>query len=618
MSNRLEETHVPERPRTADEIEKDWFENVYAGENTRQLTFRAVLTGMLLGGIMSLSNLYIGLKIGWGLGVAITSCILAFAIFKSLQTLFPKLLKEEFTILENNTMQSAASAAGYITSAGLTASIPALMMITGKTLNGIELAVWIGAISILGCFMAIPMKRQMINVEQLRFPSGTAAAETLKSMHSHGEEAMKKAKSLGLAGLLGLFVAWFREGKVFWMPFNIPATFALPLKIGGIPLEKLTISGEGSLIMVAAGAIMGTRAALSMLLGAVINYVFLAPYLYNHGIIHKLGYRGIVGWSMWPGTAIMVTSGLLVFFMQWKTVLRAFSGLGDLFRKKKGPRSPIEGVEVPGSWFLGGFILVGGLVVYLQYRLFGISWWMGTLAVLMTFLLAIVASRASGETDITPTGAMGKITQLMYGAIAPGNMTANLMTAGVTAGVASHSADLLQDLKSGYILGANPRYQFIAQIFGVLSGAFFAVPVFNLLVPSVDKLGTDALPAPAAQVYAGVARLLSTGLGALPPSAVVALAISGALGIAITLGEIYFPRAKKYLPSPTGLGIALVVPFYNSLSMFLGAMLALVILRKKPVLSEKYTIPVSSGLIAGESLMGIVIAALAMLGFIRG
>ncbi|MGE5708043.1 MAG: OPT/YSL family transporter, partial [Bacteroidota bacterium] len=206
---------------------------------------------------------------------------------------------------------------------------------------------------------------------------------------------------------------------------------------------------------------------------------------------------------------------------------------------------------------------------------------------------------------------------LMYGAIAPGNMTANLMTAGVTSGVASHAADLLQDLKSGYLLGANPRYQFIAQMFGVTAGAFFAVPVYRLLVPSAAALGTDQLPAPAAQVWAGVAKLLSQGLSSLPPSAVVALVIAGILGIVITLLEKAFPQHRKWIPSATGLGISLVVPFYNSLSMFLGAMIALFFLKKHEEAAETYTIPVSSGLIAGESLMGIVIAALAMLGWIR-
>ena len=119
---------VEDTPRTPEEIERHWFENVYAGDRMRQLTPRALVMGMALGAVMSLSNVYVGLKAGWGLGVAITSSILAFAAFQTLHKLFPKAFPE-FSILENNAMASCASAAGYMTGAGLVNAIPALMML---------------------------------------------------------------------------------------------------------------------------------------------------------------------------------------------------------------------------------------------------------------------------------------------------------------------------------------------------------------------------------------------------------------------------------------------------------------------------------------------------------
>jgi len=325
------------------------------------------------------------------------------------------------------------------------------------------------------------------------------------------------------------------------------------------------------------------------------------------------GFRSIVQWSMWPGVAMMVTAGLLSFFMQWRTVLRAFSGLRTMFGKRgaAGEEDPLAAVEVPGSWFAAGFVLSGGAAVLLQIAFFGISPWMAVLAVLMTFFLAIVACRATGETDITPVGAMGKITQLLYGALAPGNMTANLMTANVTGGAATSSADLLQGLKCGYLLGASPRKQFFAQMLGIVTGAALCVPVYQILVPSAEVLGTDRLPAPAAQVWAGVALLLSNGLKALPVSARWSLLVGGLLGIAITLLEKYFPKSRKFLPSPTGMGIALVIPAFNSVSMFLGALAAWIVEKRREAWNEAYTVPIASGLIAGESLMGITVALLA-------
>jgi len=311
----------------------------------------------------------------------------------------------------------------------------------------------------------------------------------------------------------------------------------------------------------------------------------------------------------------MLTSSLVTFALNWKVLLRAFKGLSTMFTKVKGAAEDlIERVEAPMTWFIGGLLTVGLYCVILQMQLFKIHWWMAILAVGLTFVLCIVSCRATGETDINPIGAMGKITQLTYGLLAPGNIQTNLMTAAITSGAASHSADLLSDLKSGYILGANARMQFIAQFFGVIAGALFSVPVYNLLVPSPDVLGSDALPAPAAQVWKGVAELLSRGFGALHPTAVTAIVIAGILGIIMALLDYYVPKVRKYMPSAAGLGMAFVIPFFNSFSMFIGAVIAWIIHSRARNLARMYTIPVSSGFIAGESLMGIVIAVLAMLG----
>ena len=161
---------------TAEEIEQQWFNEVYRGRGDvmPQLTWRAVIMGTVLGGVLSLTNLYIGLKAGWGFGVAITACIVSYALW----TLFLKIgwAKSPMTILENNCMQSTASAAGYSTGSTLVSAFAAYFMINNQSLPlGLMLA-WVFFLAVLGVTMAIPMKPQMINVEQLRFPSGIAAA----------------------------------------------------------------------------------------------------------------------------------------------------------------------------------------------------------------------------------------------------------------------------------------------------------------------------------------------------------------------------------------------------------------------------------------------------------
>jgi OPT family oligopeptide transporter len=600
-------------PGASTDPETVWFNTVYQGDSMPQLTFRAILMGAVLGGFMSLSNLYVGLKTGWGLGVAITACILSFAIYRTLMTLFPGLFKTEMSILENNCMQSTASSAGYSTGGSMVSAIAAYLLVTGHHIPFGVLMWWTFFLAALGVFMAIPMKRQMVNVEQLRFPSGTAAAETLKSLHSKGGDAVSKARALGGAGVFGAAIAWFRDaGK----PFAIPGMLQFPGSLAGFPLGKWTLSFEMSAIMVAAGAIMGWRIAWSMLLGAFINYAVLAPYMVSLGAIDstKLGYRAIVSWSTWAGASMLVTSGLLSFAFNWRTIAKALSGVGAIFGKRPArtaQEDKMAAIEVPASWFLVGTVLSGLGCIAVLYYAFGTTIWMGIVAVVLTFFLSMVAARATGESDITPIGAMGKITQLTFGWLAPSNLVTNLMTASVTAGAASSTADLLTDLKSGYLLGANPRKQFIAQFIGIFAGTIVVVPVFYILVPDASILGSDKWPAPSAQVWAAVAKLLSNGIQSLHPAAQMGLLVGGLIGLLLPILEKMFPKATRFIPSATGVGLSMVIPFFNSLSMFIGALIALVLEKKTPKFAEKYVVPVSSGIIAGESLMGIVVALLA-------
>ncbi len=638
-----------DRKRTPEEIERHWFEHVYQGDHVKQLTARALIMGMGLGMIMVCSNVYVSLKSGWSMGVAITSCVLAFVAFSTLRKLFPRWFPE-YTILENNAMQSCASAAGSMTSAGVANAIPALMMLNPGALptdlptRMLWLIPWVAVISGLGVFLAVPAKRQMINIEQLPFPTGTAAATTLRTLHAEGGEAARQAKALGLAGLLGLCIKWLNDaatlpwmksteipGAPSWAPvkalFSPTAPWLSWLKlpqiestwgtsgitIGSIKGTPLTLSDvtmrfEGSLLFIASGAIMGWRQAWSLMLGAVVNYCFLAPHFLGTGVIEAASFRKISSWSLWIGVPMMVTSGLLLFFMNWKSVVRAFSTITSFLSRKTSADDPMDRIEVPGSWFIGGFLALGTAAVVLGHLLFHIHWWMGVIAVFATFFLVVVAARASGETDITPVGPLSKITQLTFGALAPGNIPTNLMTANISAGACSHAGDLLQDLKSGYLLGANPRQQFIAQFFGVIAGSLVVIPVYFILVPDASMLGGEQWPAPAALVWKGVAELLSKGVGALPSSARIGLVVGASLGILLPVLEMIFPRAKKYIPAATGVGLAFTINGYNSVSFFIGALLSLMLSKAAPKQHKEFTVPVSSGIIAGESLMGVAIA----------
>jgi OPT family oligopeptide transporter len=676
--------HAPAAPQ---DPEIDWFRNVYRGD-VPQFTLRSFVVGSFLGAFMAGSNLYVGLKTGWGLGVAITACILSFALGSALShlrstanaalrtgcyaliVLLPVALAAflapsplvigavlvccvgavwfvhrcfatNLTVLENNAMQSTASSAGYSTGGTMVSAQAALLLVQGHHIPWPLLMGWTFFMAVLGTVMAIPMKRQMINVEQLKFPSGIAAAETLRSLYSQGAEAAQKARGLFISLGIGGVIAWLRDAHLTlaegapagaakralaWVTKAsvIPGLIEIPgLTIRGIALKAWTISFEGSLILVAAGAFMGLRTTISMLGAALINYGVVAPLAFDHGVIAKeLGYRNIVSFSLWPGAALMVSSGLLSFGLQWRTVLRAFSGFGKTLRKDAQhsdadqARAGLDAIEVPSSWFIAGAAFSGLGLIVIGALAFQIHWWLGIVAVLLAFVLAIVACRATGETDTTPVGAMGKITQLTYGILAPANVVTNLMTASITAGAAGSAADLLTDLKSGYLLGANPRRQFLAQLSGTVVGTLAIVPLFYWLVPTPDVVGSDRFPAPAAQVWKGVAMVLANGLESLHPWARWGMLIGAVIGIALPLLELALPKHKEYVPSAMGVGLALVIPCFNSISMFLGALIAWAFSRLNREAAERYTIPCASGLIAGESLLGVAIALLAVAGYL--
>lgn len=611
-------SNAPQGPtglKADDNPELKWLAEVYRPDEP-QLTVRAVVTGMLLGMLMCLSNLYVVLKTGWSIGVTVTACIMAYGIFGLLKG--ARIVKKPFGILENNAMGSVASAAGYMTGGGNMAALPALVMLTGIRPDATMMIFWFAAIAALGVCAAIPIKRQLVNKEQLAFPTGTATAETLRALHAHGPESGNKAKLLGYASLVGAVVAFWRDANFSWIPWRLPSVFPWPFTIRGKSAGDFTLGFEGSLMMLGAGALMSWRTGWSLLLSALVLYGGLAPWLLDTGVLQAVSYKAIVNWSVWLGAGILVSSGLTSFAFQWKSVSRSVTELFALLRKKKATdeADPMAEVECPPSWFPLGFLIFGPVVVFLGWYLFQIPWWAGALALPLAVIMGTIAARVTGETDVTPTKALGPVTQLIYGGLLPRQLVPNLMGANITGGVGLHAADLLTDLKSGYLLGARPRPQFLGQMFGVAAGALIVVPAFNLLIPDASHLGGAEFPAPGAQVWAGVSKMLSEGWASLHVTARWGALVGVVLGTALALVDQYAPKkVKTFTPSASGLGIGLVIPGFNSVMMCIGAGLAELYRRKKgEKAGDEVTVPVASGFIAGESIVGIIIKMMVAFG----
>jgi len=597
---------------TPEEIERQWYERCYRGrgDTIKQLTWRAVLMGSVLGGVLSLTNLYIGLKSGWGMGVAITACILSYAIWTALVKI--RIARTPMTILENNCMQSCASSAGYSTGGTLISAFAAFIMLNGHAIPLPLTFAWVFFLAILGVTMAVPMKRQMINIEQLRFPSGVAAAETLKALHSQGGKGLRAAKALGIAGLIAAADNFVHDGFAAIPKLAKFSTDTLCVRFNhwffGPLWEGRTVMMSWEPIFIASGAIMGMRVCISILLGSIVCWMMYVPALQSAGLISmKGGFRECVQWSLWPGVSCMVFSSLLNLVLQWRISLRAFAGLGKMFSGKNKAGGEMEKIETPMSWFAAGQIISLIALGWLAHASFGMPYWQSAIAVVMSFALALVACRVTGETDTTPIGPMGKVTQLTFGVLNPGNMNVNLMSANITAGAAGSSADLLTDLKSGYLLGAHPRKQFIAQFAGIFIGTLVSVVAFTLIVDKPEVVGSDQFPAPAAQTWSAVAQALSKGLEALAPAKVWGIVAGGVVGMIFTILPVLFPKQQKYLPSASGFGLAWIFQWYYGVLFFIGAVIAWFYQKRWPAKAEEYTYPVASGVLAGGALMGVAI-----------
>jgi putative OPT family oligopeptide transporter len=600
---------------THEEIERQWYEQVYRGrgDSMAQLTWRAVLVGSCLGGVLSLTNLYIGLKAGWGFGVAITASILSYAIWTSLLKI--GIARTPMTILENNCMQSTASSAGYSTGGTLVSAFAAYIIINHQSMSVPLMLAWVFFIAVLGVTMAIPMKRQMINIEQLRFPSGIAAAETLNALHAESSQGLRAAKALGIAGLIAAIDKFWAEGmSTINASLERFSSGALLIDVQkwllGSHYETWsgrTVFFSWDFIFLAAGAITGMRVCATMFVSGTLCWAVVVPILQSKGVIEGAGFAAIVQWTLWFGASCMVTAGLLSFLLSWRSALGAFRDLGQMFSFRSAAASDPERIEAPMSWFAAGQIVSLVALAWLGHASFGMPVWESVVAVALSFWLALVACRVTGETDTTPVGAMGKVTQLIFGALHPGNVNVNLMSANITAGAATSSADLLTDLKSGYLLGANPRQQFLAQFSGIFVGTIVSVFAFAVLVPDAGVLGTDQFPAPAAQTWSAVAIALGQGLSSLEAVKLWLIFAGGAVGVVLTLAPVLFPKYQAYLPSASAFGLAWVFHWYYGLLFFLGALVALVVERRQPKLAEEFTLPVASGVVAGGSLMGVAL-----------
>jgi uncharacterized oligopeptide transporter (OPT) family protein len=412
------------------------------------------------------------------------------------------------------------------------------------------------------------------------------------------------------------------------LPGQIPAQgFAL---IGGKPVVGFGF--DPSLLGIGFGMLVGPRIAFSMLAAALALNFGIAPWLQGIDAAHAgdasyVASIPAVGggamyyplrWSLWGAAALLIFSSLTSLALQWRLVLRAFRMLrpGRPGAADDAHERAMAQVEVPGRWMIAGLVPIGLAMLALQIVAFHVAWWAGVVSIALTFALGVVAARATGETDIAPVGALGKLMQLVFAVIAPPSLvgaqwsvTQNVFSAAVSVSSGTVSSELLADLKTGYLLGAYPRKQFAAQVCGVLFGTLICVPAWFLMIP--DFAALERFPAPGAQIWIALAKVLTGGIDRLPVSVLYAALAGAAIGVLLPLMDRLLPRLRRFLPSATGLGMGWMVPFSVPLSFAIGAGGAWLWARIHARSAASYRLPVASGWIAGDSIIKAILTMLA-------
>ncbi len=647
---------------TREQKDRWWLEKVFRGDMA-QLTIRSAITGFLLGGILSATNLYVGAKTGWTLGVGLTSVILAFAMFKAMSAAG---WAKDFTILENNAMQSIATSAGYMTGP-LISGIAAYMMVTNSVMTWWKMLIFNVVLSILGVLIAFPMKRRFINDEQAPFPEGRACGVVLDTLYtSDAAVGVFKAKALAYTALIAAFLKFisgeayqtliqcklFGQAKFYHMAEHLDAWYyklvaagkANVLRINGVDIRNVGFSPTLDLAMFGAGGLMNIKYALNMFLGMVLAWSALAPWAVGEGWVMKKGvvlavadkftYRDVLtGWILWPGVAMLVCASMASFLAKPKVIISAFAGV---FGKKQQGTDVLSHIEVPLwiSWV--GVPIVGAIGVILTHHWFGVDYLLGALAVALTAALTLIAANATALTSITPTGSLSKITQFTFGVMAPKHPATNLMTATITTEVASNASNLLMDIKPGYMLGAKPRQQAIGHCIGILAGALASTPLFYILFLSghqdnpftspnaavagktiTEVLVSEKFSFTAAVQWKGISEFIGgiTGGGGLTsiihPSALKAMAMAAVVGVVFELVRV-FSRGKSPF-APVAFGLGFVLPPDSTIWMFLGALffwaMGKVYGAAKSGFGKRLWVdtqePICAGLIAGTALTGI-------------
>ncbi len=581
----------------------------------RELTVRAILLGGVITLLFTAANVYLGLKVGLTFATSIPAAVISMALLRAMAN---------GTILENNIVQTVASAAGTL--AAICFVLPGLVMVGAWT----DFPFWTTALvtflgGFLGVMFSIPLRRALVVDSALPFPEGVAAAEVLKV----GDSGNKAGLAIIVAGSLA------SAGYALLAAMRVAVTEATTFfRVGG---GATGISAGLSFALLGAGHLVGLSVGIAIGIGILIGWAVAVPIL-TAGIP---GPAEQVALQVWGDQVRFFGAGVIGVAAIW-TLLSIIgpivggvrSALASSAQRKSGEVLPVQERDIPIGLVAAGtlvaLILIGVLLAT-QVGEIGSTGLLvaGSLVfvVLAGAFIAAVCGYMAGligasNSPISGVGILSIIAAaLLVGAVAGGGgdrgplVVYALTVTAVVFGVATISNDNLQDLKTGQLVGATPWRQQVALIFGVFFGSLVIPPVLSLLnqaygFAGAPGAGPNALPAPQAALISALAKGVLGGT--LDWRMIGYGAVAGAVIVTV---DMMLARSGRMRCPPLAVGLGIYLPMQTSLLVVVGAVAGWFYDRwahrqRDPDGAERMGVLLATGLIVGESLLGVALAGL--------
>ncbi|KAL2258155.1 hypothetical protein VTK26DRAFT_8648 [Humicola hyalothermophila] len=670
-------------------------------------TLRGLAVGLLVGLVICFSNMYFGLQTGWVSTMTMPASLMGFGIFRLLRSRLGQDLLP-FSPVENVLVQTVAGSMAIMPlGCGFVGVVPAMnYLLTGEEMGPVRMGlgrmvVWALGLAYFGVVFAVPLRRQVIIRERLKFPSGFSTAVLISVLHGQTRDDNAQAKNDGTVpgGFASLAAApddgtvggasveaasgegesprhaesWRRNVRLLLICFFVSgvftfATYFFPV-LRNLPVFGSTAAAtwlwtlNPSLAYVGQGIIMRPATTLHMLLGAFVGWAILSPLAKSKGWAPgpvDNWETGSKGWIVWVSLAIMladavVSLGYLAFRSAWlySPDLRRLAAMlpckrsragytfvsseaedpdaGPSGSRRHGTAASSDGDDdlllgelegekeaddAPSDQLISNRIVVVGLLLSILFCIVCTQFVFGDLvplyatvtAVFMALVLSIMGVRALGETDLNPVSGISKLAQLFFALIIPqsnkSSVLINLVAGAVSEAGALQAGDMMQDLKTGHLLGASPKAQFWGQVVGATAGAIVSAFIYRLYT-TVYQVPGELFQVPTGYVWIFTARLV-TGQGL--PTMAKEWAIGSAVLFAVTTTLRIVAANKRWQALIPG-GIAVAVGMYNvpsfTLARTMGGLLAWW-WRSVKGWQDTPLIVLASGFILGEGFLSIV------------